>query len=114
MKRGEQPVLITDAPRSPDQELRDRERRYLAMMGLRILCLLLAAVLAGVGAPMLWLWLPLCGVGMVLLPWLAVIIANDGPAKDRQHLKRYQKNVDASPANALPAQATPRTIDGEL
>lgn len=114
MRRGAEPILITDAQHSPDQELRHRERRYLTMMGLRIACLVLAAALAGAGAPMLWLWLPLCGVGMVLLPWLAVIIANDGPAKNRQHLKRYQKNVEAAPANSLPTQATPRTIDGEL
>jgi hypothetical protein len=107
-----QPILITDAQVSQDDDLRRRERRYIAMMLLRAGCLVLAAVLAGTGAPMLWLWLPLCGVGMVLLPWLAVILVNDRPPKDEHRMKRYRKNT--SPANALPSQSAGRTIDGEL
>ncbi|GAA1392889.1 DUF3099 domain-containing protein [Catellatospora coxensis] len=96
--------LITDAPASPQQELRHRERRYVAMMLLRAACLLAAGVLAIAEAPLLWLWLPLCGLGMVLLPWLAVILANDGPPKP-QHRWRLR-----TPA-LIPAQALPRTAE---
>jgi hypothetical protein len=114
MKRAAPPILITDAPRSPEQEMRSRERRYLLMMGLRIALLVLAASLALAGVPLLWLWLPLCGVGMVLLPWLAVIIANDGPAKKRRpSVRPQQPAAPAGPSNALPAQAPARTIEHE-
>lgn len=104
MLRRRHPELITDAPISPQQELRDRERRYVAMMLLRAACLLAAGALAIAEAPLLWLWLPLCGLGMVLLPWLAVILANDGPPKP-QH--RWHRRTPV----LVPAQALPRTVE---
>lgn len=105
------PVLITDAKISQEEELRRRERRYILMMGLRALCLIAGVVLVMLRVPLLALWLPLCGLGMVLLPWLAVILANDRPPKDKHRLKRYRRNT--APANALPARATGPTIDAE-
>ena len=106
------PILITDAPENLDKQRHSREIRYVSMMGLRAVCLILAAVLAMMDVPMLWLWLPLCGLGMVLLPWFAVIIANDRPAKP-EHRWRHQKR-DAPPApNALPTQPLGETIDME-
>ncbi|MGH3712616.1 MAG: DUF3099 domain-containing protein [Micromonosporaceae bacterium] len=75
--------LITDAERSQDEQLRSRQIRYASMMGIRIVCLIIAGVLVSVQAPMLWLWVPLCVVGMVALPWMAVLIANDRPPKER-------------------------------
>jgi len=38
------PVLITDAARSYEEELRVRKRRYAVMMGMRVPCMVLAAV----------------------------------------------------------------------
>lgn len=112
MKRqAAQPILITDAAPSQDDDLKRRERRYLLMMGLRAACLVLAAVLAGAGAPLLWLWLPLCGLGMVLLPWLAVILVNDRAPKDKYRMRRYRSHT--SPSNALPTEAAGPTIDAE-
>ena len=63
--------------------MRSREIRYVLMMSLRVVSLLVAAILVGVHAPLLWLWLPICLFGMAVLPWLAVIIANDRPPKER-------------------------------
>ena len=91
MKRT--PILITDAKISQEEELRRRERRYILMMGLRAMCLIVAAVLVMLKVPLLAIWLPLCLAGMVLLPWLAVILANDRPPKDRHRLKRYRENT---------------------
>jgi Protein of unknown function (DUF3099) len=105
------PILITDAKISQEEELRRRERRYLLMMGLRALCVILAAVLVMLKVPLLVVWLPLCGVGMVLLPWLAVILANDRPPKDQHRLKRYRGNT--APTNALPSQSHGKVIDSE-
>lgn len=110
MKRGA-PILITDAKVSQEEELKRRERRYIAMMGLRAVCLAVGVALVMLKVPLLAIWLPLCGLGMVLLPWLAVILANDRPPKDEYRLKRYRGNT--SPANALPAEASGRTIDAE-
>lgn len=117
MKRqAYQPILITDAPRSQDDQLRSRQVRYLVMMAIRALCLIVGAVLVGVEAPLLWLWLPLCAVGMVLIPWLAVLIANDRPAKERHRLRarRGERRAAEVPApRSLPARPPGRVIDPE-
>lgn len=84
MKRATRPILITDARPTPEQQIRRREARYLGMMAARVACLLVAGILVSAGAPLLWLWVPLCLVGMVVLPWLAVLIANDAPPKSRR------------------------------
>lgn len=110
MKRGT-PILITDAQLSQEEELKRRERRYILMMGLRAVCVIAGVVLVMLKVPLLVIWLPLCGLGMVLLPWLAVILANDRPPKDKHRLKRYRGNT--APSNALPSQSSGRTIDAE-
>jgi hypothetical protein len=76
--RADEPVLITTAPTSPAQERRDRERRYLITMGLRLVCFILAIVLFGVGLR----WLAAFAVaGSLILPWVAVVAANAGPKR---------------------------------
>ena len=42
----EQPVLVTTAGRSPGQDRRDRERRYLITMGIRVIAFIVALVVA--------------------------------------------------------------------
>jgi len=95
-KRPERPVLITNAARSQSEQLRSREIRYVTMMGLRVTCLIIGAILISIKAPLLPLWLILCAAGMVLLPWMAVLIANDRPAKSKAE-------------RAAPGPATPQT-----
>lgn len=77
------PIVITDAERSPEEQFRSRQIRYVTMMGLRAACLVAGAVLVSVHPPLLGLWLVLCALGMVLLPWFAVLIANDRPARSK-------------------------------
>lgn len=114
MKRqADQPVLITDAAISQEEELKFRERRYILMMLLRAACLIVGSVLAMIGVPLLWLWLPLCGLGMVLLPWLAVILANDRAPKDEHRFKRNRRSHTV-PQNALPAQAAGPVYEGTI
>jgi hypothetical protein len=112
-KQPERPVLITDAARSQGDQLRSRQTRYVIMMGLRAGCLILGAVLISVQAPLLPVWLGLCALGMVLLPWMAVLIANDRPPKSKA--SRSQPRPPAAPP-ALPAariEPEPRTIDAD-
>jgi len=82
-KQPERPVLITDAARSQEEQFRSRQIRYVSMMSIRAACLVAGAVLINLRPPLLPLWLVLCVVGMVALPWMAVLIANDRPAKTK-------------------------------
>ncbi len=84
--RRNRPPVITDADYSQDDQLMSREIRYVIMMGIRVLCLIAAAILVGVHAHYLAVWLPLLLFGMIILPWLAVILANDRPAKEKYRL----------------------------
>jgi hypothetical protein len=116
VKRAPRPTLITTAERSQEQQLRSREVRYVLMMGLRIGCLILAGVLVTLKVPLLGLWVSLCVAGMVLLPWLAVILANDGPPKPEHRLANRLHRAEPTPAsNALGDGETrePRVIDAE-
>jgi hypothetical protein len=111
-KRSERTALITDAARSQSEQLRSREIRYVTMMGLRVVCLITGGVLISIRPPLLPLWLVLCAAGMVLLPWMAVIIANDGPAKTKAERRAAPA---ARPARSLDQQSAEererRTID---
>ncbi|MCM0678373.1 DUF3099 domain-containing protein [Micromonospora phytophila] len=113
MKRqAYQPILITDASRSQDDQLTSRQKRYVLMMGIRVACVIVGAVLVGVQAPLLWLWLPLVGLGMILIPWLAVLLANDRPPKDEHRLMNrfQQQHRDETPPMSLTAQERPHKV----
>jgi hypothetical protein len=108
-------VLITDAERSQDDQLRSRQIRYLIMMSVRALCLILAAVLVSVKPPLLGLWLIICVAAMVLLPWLAVILANDAPPKQEHRLSNrlHHARVEEPPPNAIAPAREPTVIDAD-
>jgi hypothetical protein len=74
-------VLITEAEPSPAAQLRSRQIKYASMMGVRAVCLIAATVIVSLDVPLAPLWVGLCIVGMVALPWMAVLIANDRPPK---------------------------------
>jgi hypothetical protein len=104
--------LITDAPQSPEEELRAREVRYVIMMSLRAVCVITGAVLVMVRPPWLALWLIVCVVGAVVLPWAAVLLANDkAPRADARLRSHFHKPPEAPPApNALPQTEAPHKI----
>ena len=81
--QSERSVLITDAARSQNDQLRSRQKRYVFMMAGRVGCLILGAILISAKVPLLPIWLSLCALGMVFLPWAAVLIANDRPPKEK-------------------------------
>jgi len=113
VKKQERPVVITDAARSQREQLRSREIRYVSMMGLRAACLITGAILISVKPPLLPVWLILCAAGMVLLPWMAVLIANDRPAKTRA--ERAQSARPAASQRVLEEKPADehRVIDAE-
>lgn len=115
MKRDPRPALITDAEHSQDDQLRRREIRYIVMMSFRALCVLAAAILVGTHAPLLWLWIPICVVGMLLVPWLAVLLANDRPPRPKYRLanKLGHEEPEQEPPRGLPSIDPIRVIDHE-
>jgi hypothetical protein len=115
-----QPVVITDAARSQADQLRGREIRYVTMMGIRALCLVLGGILISLRVPLLGLWLVLCALGMVFLPWAAVLIANDRPPKskaeraaDAAAREDFRRALIQAAADEAPARE-PVTIDAEI
>lgn len=108
-------MVITDAAQNPAEELRRRQTRYIVMMLVRAGCLVLAAVLAMVQVPLLAVWVVLCLVGAVVLPWLAVILANDsGPRPEYKLANRFRREPPPPPVQrALPAREQPRVIDAD-
>ena len=60
---------ITSLPLSPEEERRSRMIKYSITMGIRVVCILLMLFVQG------W-WLLVCAVGAIVLPYIAVVIAN--------------------------------------
>lgn len=85
------PVVITDAQRSQEDQLRIRTVRYVLMMAIRIVCLIAAVVVVTVNPPLLLLWLAICAAGMVLIPWIAVVLANDRLPKERHRWRSHRQ-----------------------
>jgi sterol desaturase/sphingolipid hydroxylase (fatty acid hydroxylase superfamily) len=106
-------VVITDAQPSHDDQLRSRQVRYLTMMSVRAGCLILAAVLVATKPPLLGLWLVMCVAAMVLLPWLAVLIANDRPVKEQHRLRHREQRAATDAPNVLGAREAPVVIESE-
>ena len=110
-RRRTDPVLITDAPESPDRQRHSREARYLTMMAVRAICLIVAAILVSAKPPHYGAWVIGCVVGMVLLPWLAVLIANDRPAKPQYRASRYLHRSPPPPQPVPPHALQPPRDD---
>jgi len=116
-KQPERPVLITDAARSQDEQFRSRQIRYVTMMGLRAACLIAGAILISAQPPLLPVWLIMCAAGMVILPWAAVLIANDRPARSKAEraasAAREQERQQAALAQHSAEEVEYITIDAE-
>ncbi|EHK82701.1 DUF3099 domain-containing protein [Saccharomonospora azurea] len=84
------PVLITEAALSFDDEMAQRKRKYVIMMSMRVPCL----VLAGVFYHTWWLAMALVLLS-VPLPWVAVLIANDRPPRKSERVSRFQRSARA-------------------
>jgi hypothetical protein len=85
------PVLITEAARSYEDEFQTRRRRYSIMMSLRVPCLVLAAV---------FYQIPWLAAGLIIisipLPWCAVLIANDRLPRKASVFRRYRGDSELS------------------
>ena len=98
--RSTEPVLITEAEPSLDDQHAARKKRYAITMAVRGVCVVLAAVFYQT----VWLMLIFAVLGTVL-PWIAVVMANDRPPKN----KLFQ-GYDARPDRVLESRPA-RVID---
>lgn len=80
-----EPVLITEAEPSQAEQQDARKRRYVITMGIRMASLIAAALTYQVSV---WLMAVFAILGTVL-PWFAVVMANDRPPKKRVDVNRY-------------------------
>lgn len=79
--------VVTEAQRALDDQHRDRVRKYALMMSIRVPALIIAAVVFSATDNGL-LALLIIAIS-IPLPWAAVLIANDGPARKRGARRRY-------------------------
>ena len=92
--RRVQATVITEAEPSYDDQLKRRRIRYMIMMGMRVPFLIVACLLYQTP------WLALLVIAIsVPLPWMAVLIANDRPARKRAKVVPGTINYE----RALPA-----------
>ena len=87
----QEPVLITEADWSRNEQLAMRKRRYTITMGIRAVSVVLAVCLLHI-IP-LWADLTLAVLG-TFLPGFAVVMANDRPPKKRLDVNRYDAQPD--------------------
>ena len=76
MAREPEPIRITTATRSHNEDIAARQKRYLISMTIRTVCFVLAVV--SIGHWFLWVFL----VASLLLPPIAVIVANTSTTPD--------------------------------
>jgi hypothetical protein len=94
------------------QDISYRERRYLIMMGIRLVCFVVAVVLFVNGAG----WLTaIPAVGAIVIPYFAVIFANGGREPAGGRMRVYQPNLPqrhVPPQNQRPQPtAHPGTVE---
>jgi fatty acid desaturase len=110
-KQQGEAVRITTAASNRLDDIATRQKRYLISMTLRSLCFVgaIIAALAGIG----WLW-PILIAGALILPYIAVVMANAVMTKDdgTDLLDgRYVRELDAAPERRrtpdMPGEDTP-------
>lgn len=88
--RHDQAYLVTEARPSRSAEISQRERRYLVMMGVRVVCFVITVIMflnhAG--------WLTVIpAVGAIAIPYFAVVIANSRAATGATGFRQYRPNL---------------------
>lgn len=105
--RDDEVVRITTAARSREDDIADRQRRYLISMGIRLACFL-GAYFVGPG----WLrWVLMAGA--VFLPYVAVVIANNTDRRKDAFDVEHPGAFGELPTSTHEPLAAPRTTDDD-
>jgi hypothetical protein len=107
--RRERPHLVTEAQRSMSEDIAYRQRRYLIMMGIRVVCFALAVVLYTVGAG----WLTAFpAIGAIVIPYFAVVFANGGrEPSSTTGFRAYEPRLPARTSGPSSGQSTTGPTD---
>ena len=88
--RRNQAHLVTEAPQSRAAEIGQRERRYLLIMGIRVVCFVVTVVMFLTHAG----WLTVIpAAGAIALPYFAVVIANSRSQAGPSGFRPYQPRL---------------------
>jgi len=89
---------ITTLPPSPEAERRSRMIKYTVMMSIRVVCIVCLLFAQG------W-WLAFFAVGAIVLPYIAVVVANVTTSRRGEEVLRPGILPIAAPTPAEPAEA---------
>jgi hypothetical protein len=83
--------LVTEAQRSKSADISYRERRYLIMMSIRVVCFVAAVIVFANGGG----WLTaIPAVGAIAIPYFAVVFANGGrEPSNTKGFRAYEPNL---------------------
>jgi hypothetical protein len=83
--------LVTEAQRSKSADISYRERRYLIMMAIRVVCFVVAVIVFANGGG----WLTaIPAVGAIAIPYFAVVFANGGrEPSSTKGFRAYEPNL---------------------
>ena len=107
--------MVTEARQSRSAEINQRERRYLVMMGIRVLCFMVSILMFvnHLG------WIALIpAAGAILLPYFAVVVANarqvsSGGGGFRPYQPRLPERYDPSAAGQAGAAGSGQPGGGQ-
>jgi hypothetical protein len=114
--RRNEAYLVTEASESRSAEIGQRERRYLVMMGIRVVCFVITVVLFLTHAG----WVTVIpAFGAIALPYFAVVVANSRRPTASSGFRPYQPNLperyvpprgesgSGTPGSGTPGSGTP-------
>jgi hypothetical protein len=86
----DQAYLVTEAPQARSAEINQRQRRYLLMMGIRVVCFIVTVVLfVNHGG-----WLTVIpAFGAIALPYFAVVVANSRQQTSASGFRPYEPSL---------------------
>jgi hypothetical protein len=94
--KATQPQSITSLPISPDEERRARVTKYVILMSMRFICFIPLFFVHG------W-WLLVFAVAVIVLPYIAVVVANNVTSQRRGEFIRPEINGVIVPFAQQPA-----------
>ncbi|MFE7844745.1 DUF3099 domain-containing protein [Microbacterium sp. NPDC057407] len=105
MKSSSRAQSATSLPQAPRDDAGARSARYLALMGVRILCFILMVVITPYGW---YTWV--LGAGAIFLPYFAVVLANVGEEARRNRREDPERALPAAPNAPLPMPSASPTV----
>ena len=96
MKNTTHPQSATSLPRAPRDDAGARSKRYLIMMGIRVLCFILMVLITPYGW---YTWI--LGAAAIFLPYIAVVLANAGDDVHETDAENPERQLTAGTAPVI-------------